>query len=393
MRTGFSGSWDRVKECDFAFVLITPSSVYKPWILWEAGAVYGAALATGKEGLRKVRPLVYQIGIDQIPSPIRESKTQFKRGDKIVEVGSLFKEIIDQYKNALTTDRLAEIFKKLDSTIEIYMERVRAALLNAPLLPTSVVIEEWRLRLDSVLKNKRVSEVEHLHDWMDIAFGRAKDDKPQPIDLRIHSRLGEIYLAAKNYDKAIQQFDLARQLAPRDIFVLRTLGQAYLASGRHKDAKMVIDRIEELDKDAFVHNTECAALLGRWHRDGNDLEAAENVYHKALKMNSHSYYLADILAQVRLNIGNKQGAEKAFKQALDIIEGIGERNLWTYATAANAAFFIGEIEKTKSYLKAIGNLNPSPNELTIIEDGLQRLAVNLEGGKEKLKAILKYLRR
>lgn len=36
---------DRVRECDFALILITPSSVNKPWILWEAGAVSGAATA------------------------------------------------------------------------------------------------------------------------------------------------------------------------------------------------------------------------------------------------------------------------------------------------------------------------------------------------------------
>jgi tetratricopeptide (TPR) repeat protein len=222
---------DRVRECDFALVLITPTSVQKPWILWEAGAVHGAALATAKEGLRKVRPLVYQLDNTQIPSPIRESKVQARRGDKKQDIDALFTEIIDQYREELSTDRLSKAFRNLDHTSEGYLQRVESALLNVPLLPTSVVIEEWRLRLDNVLKQQRMSEVEHLHAWMDIAFGRERQDQPQPLDLRIHSRLGELYLSAKKYARAIEQFELARQLAPRDIFVLRVLGKAYLATG------------------------------------------------------------------------------------------------------------------------------------------------------------------
>ena len=123
-----------VQQCDFALILITPSSVQKPWILWEAGAVYGVAIAKGREGQRKVRPLVYQIDDAQIPSPIREAKAQFKRSDSFGDAKNLFKEIIDYFRDELTTDQLSEAFAKLDKVIESYMVQIKIVLLKSQLL-------------------------------------------------------------------------------------------------------------------------------------------------------------------------------------------------------------------------------------------------------------------
>jgi hypothetical protein len=57
---------EHVKEANVALVLLTPASIQKPWILWEAGAVAGSALASDTAKLNeatrpKVRPLVYQL--------------------------------------------------------------------------------------------------------------------------------------------------------------------------------------------------------------------------------------------------------------------------------------------------------------------------------------------
>ena len=55
----------QVKQCDFALVLLTPASIQKPWIVWETGAVHGAAMMLGEGGRRKVRPLVFQVTDEQ----------------------------------------------------------------------------------------------------------------------------------------------------------------------------------------------------------------------------------------------------------------------------------------------------------------------------------------
>jgi tetratricopeptide (TPR) repeat protein len=382
---------DRVRECDFALILITPSSVNKPWILWEAGAVAGAALASGQGGMRKVRPLVYQVASDLIPSPIRDSKVQFRRGDRVDEVRSLFTEILDDYKSELSTGRFLEVAQGLDAVIKTYLERVQESLMNAPALVSNVVIEEWRLRLDAVMKENRASEVAALHDWMDVSFGRDRDDRPQPIDLRIHTRLADLYLKAKNHRRAIEQLELARQLAPRDIFVLRTMGRAYLDADDGEKAKAVIDRISELDKNAFVRSAECAALLGRWYRKAGDLAKAEEVYATALNADRDSYYLANLIAEVRLEAGRPDVGD-AFRRALVIIERLDEKNVWTHATAANAAFFIGEDARAIDHLRAAGALRPDAGSIATIERGLTALAAKIEGGTERVKALLAALR-
>lgn len=139
---------ERVKDCDFAVILITPSSLHKPWILWEAGAVYGAATASGDGGARKVRPLIFKMSNEEVPSPIRESQSQFRRGDDRDDIGSVFEDILNQYQDSVEADRLIRAAKELDKTVDAYIDRVHAALLRSPALPTPSVIEEWLERLE-----------------------------------------------------------------------------------------------------------------------------------------------------------------------------------------------------------------------------------------------------
>jgi hypothetical protein len=51
---------DHVRSADIAVILMTPSSTQKPWVLWEAGAVYGAGIASAEGNARKVRPLLFK---------------------------------------------------------------------------------------------------------------------------------------------------------------------------------------------------------------------------------------------------------------------------------------------------------------------------------------------
>ncbi len=382
----------KVKECDFALVLITPASVQKPWILWEAGAVYGAAVASGQEGLRKVRPLVYRVRTDDLPSPIRDSQVQLRRGDEPGDVMAFFKEILAQYKDGLG-ERIIAASMRLEQTVAKYVEEVERSLKLAPMLADNNVIEEWRHRLDDLLEQKRTSEVEVLHQWLDIAFGREQADRPLPLDLRIHSKLAELYLKARKYRRAIQQLELARQLAPRDIFVLRTLGRAYLENQQRDEAKAVIDTIEKLDEKAFVHNVECAALQGRWYREARDLDKAAEIYRTALAGNPESYYLANLLAEVRLEAGDLDGAKAAFGRVVDIIRALGERNVWTYASLANATFVRGEDAAAAAHLASVVACEPSADALGTIVKGLERLAGAIENGKQRLPALLQVLGR
>jgi tetratricopeptide (TPR) repeat protein len=382
----------QVTECEVAFILVTPSSVHKPWILWEAGAVAGAGLASGAAGLRKVRPLVFQVSTEFIPSPIRDSKLQFRRGDSAEDVESLFSEMLQDYQAELAPKRVINFGKSVNRVIDEYLTSIKAVLLNAPAVATPAVIEEWRLRLDGVLNQNRASEAEHLHDWMEIAFGRDGEKNPEPLDLRIHTRLAELYLRAKKPQRAIRQLELARQLAPRDIYLLRSLGKAYLDADDYEKAKTVVDRIVQLDKNALAHNAECAALAGRLARQAGDLPKAETLYAAALEHNVDSYYLANLLAEVRVDQGNLDGAREAFRRALAIIDRLNEDNAWTHATAAGAAFFIGDDEAALRHLRGVRHDDASNGVIDSIGRGLRGLADNVPNGSLRVEALLTALR-
>lgn len=395
IRTGqdwFQWIVQQVQECDFALILITPSSVNKPWILWEAGAVAGAAVASAKDGLGKVRPLIYQVPQDMIPSPLRESQVQFRRGDEAKDFRALMEEILSDYRSEMSGTRLVAFGGKIEAAIATYLATVSEHLLNAPALASNMVIEEWRLRLDGVMAQNRFSEVENVHNWMDVAFGRERGEQPQPLDMRIHGRLANLYRKAKKYPRAIEQLELCRQLAPRDIFVLRELGRVHLENNDRKRAKEVIDRIEKLDKNVY-DNAECAALAGRWYREGGDLAKAEEIFAGALAANSDSYYLANVLGEVRLERGQTELARENFSRALAIIERLpGESNVWTHATAANAAFVLGDDAVASEHLRALARLRPDADSLSTVERGLRNLAQRVEQGATRIATLLGALR-
>jgi tetratricopeptide (TPR) repeat protein len=234
----------RVRECDFALILLTPASAQKPWILWEAGAVHGAALAAGNEGLRKIRPLVYQLNADQIPSPIRDSKVQFLYGDQKKDMFAFYKEIVQQYGEQMGLDRYGRARENLAGIVDDYLAAVTKFLRTAPALPTSTMVEEWRKRLDQLLAESRASEIDYLREWIDIAFGRDNEEGEHPLDVQLHLRLAEGYTRAKRSEQAIRQLELAQRLAPRDIYLLRRLGKAYLDAQQPEKAGELIERIQ-----------------------------------------------------------------------------------------------------------------------------------------------------
>jgi tetratricopeptide (TPR) repeat protein len=367
----------QVRESRVALVLFTPASIRKPWLYWEAGAVYGSALADAPTDLRRVRPLLYGLRSDDVPTTF--PTTQVAHGDRREDMDALLAGLFEDFVGVVPQHMLLEAGRKLPQVLDAYLETVQVALRHAPLAPTEETVQEWCTRLDRLREEDRVSEVQHVHEWMNVAFG-SKDEQPTPIDLRLHRRLGELYLSIREYRKAADQLDLARQLVPRDIFILRALGQAYLGGDQTDAAGEVIDNIERLDPEAFSRNVECGALKGRWLVEQGRRKEAADVYDAALTRNPDSYYLADLLGQVRLELGDQDGARSAYSRALEIIERLSEHNLWVEATAATAAVVTGDEMKALEHLRLVRTLGPTQENLESIERGLRRCqrALNLD---------------
>jgi tetratricopeptide (TPR) repeat protein len=357
---------EQVKTSDFTLVFLTPSSVQKPWILWEAGAVAGTAVASGKKDDRKVRPLIFRVPAEQVPDPFRD--IQLVHGDNYADMQPVFKQWMGKM---LPPEEIAGAAVELKATLEKYLRSVEVALDNAPLIPTEGVVQEWSLRLDDLKSQNRMSEVKNLHDWLNIAFGRDQEDKP--IDVRLHRRLGELYLNSGDYEHAAIQFELARLSSPRDIMILRDLGRSYLGKKDSERTKQTIALIEHLDPNAFERNVECAALKGRWLRQ-TDQAGAREVYRKAFLSNPNSYYVGDLLGQMELQLSSVESARITYRKVLEIINALGERNLWVQATAVNAAIVAGaEPGIVRKKLEEIREFHPSPENLRTIEDGLRRI--------------------
>ena len=99
-----------------------------------------------------------------------------------------------------------EAGKRIDATVEEYLARVKTELLDAPSLPTEEAIQEWCARLDELKQANRKSETRQIHEWLNIAFGRDIEGVPHQIDLRIHRRLGSLYLSANDANRAVAEF-------------------------------------------------------------------------------------------------------------------------------------------------------------------------------------------
>lgn len=362
---------ERVRVANVAVILLTPGSVQKPWVLWEAGAVYGAGIASADDNARKVRPLVFKLSGNQVPSPF--AGIQGMNGDERTGIERFLSDLISDFTPQMGSNQVFKAGVKLKSTIDRYLEEVQRALRDAPLLPTEAAVQEWCERIDKLVEENRTSEVDHLHDWLNLAFGRGRDDRPLPLDLRLHRRLGNAYRAAKRPDRAAQEFELALEFAPRDIYLLRSLGLSYLDGDRKENAAKVVSRIEELDKNAFRRNVECAALKARFHRERNDFEGAVETYRHALENIPDSYYLADVLGQTLLRLGRVDDARGAYRRACDIIDNLAEQNVWTCATRATASLVLGNEAEALRYLEQLAIRRPNPDDLKRIEDGLERV--------------------
>ena len=94
---------EQVRQTDIAFVLLTPASIQKPWVIWEAGAVAGAAYATTAEKAR-VLPLAFGVKASDIPSPF--ARIELIMGTDEPDILKLTDELFERFKGAFTRDEI-----------------------------------------------------------------------------------------------------------------------------------------------------------------------------------------------------------------------------------------------------------------------------------------------
>ncbi len=377
----------QIKESGKTIVLLTPASIQSEWVHWEAGAVEGAALARGEEG--KVIPLAFGLSMAGVPGTLSPNQVVF--GD---DEDGLWR-MLSNFMNDAGLG--PEHTRYLNKHIENFLEAIEGLASDLPAEKSEGTMQEWISRLDEMRREKRASEVASIHRWIELAFRGELKQRSQPLDQRIHRRLGELYLESGQAKEGVAQLELALKSAPRDIFLLRSLGQAYIADKDLDEAKRIIERIRELDPDAFEESVECAGLKGRWHRERGEVREARDAYQAGWKASRISYYMSDNVAQLSLQLGEEDAAREAFEHSLEAITMIGEKNVWTYASAATAHLYLahaGEDENEHAeeglqQLHGIHDMGATIEDKDSIKRGLDRVAAHVSRGDVASEATLK----
>jgi tetratricopeptide (TPR) repeat protein len=375
---------EQVQSTDVAFILLTPASLQKPWVIWEAGAVAGAAFASGEAGegghrnQARVLPILFGVRSSDLPDFF--ARLQVVSGTSESEIIKLTDLLLKRFGKDYEFSVTRRFLASQPAAVKKYLSDVADVLLKLPHLITEPTIQEWLERIGDLEKNRRYSEAVVLEDWLDVSFGRDESDMQRPIDVRIHRRLGEMYAAAKDPIRAARQFELARQLVPRDIFILRHLGKANLDKNDLDAARTVLQRITDLDPTAFVRNVENAAFKARVCRESNDLSGARDALDKAFSNNPNSYYLGDLLGQTLVELGRREEAKDVYRRVRNVLRDVREQNVWTFATALTAGIVTDESESIDLALTGLRSMRPSRGELETIQRGVGDLVVKLGAG-------------
>jgi len=382
---------DQIQGSKFTAVLLTPSSVDKPWLMWEAGAVSGVSLAT--RAASTIIPLVYRLSMEQVPSPLRSR--QAARGEDRESI----KRVLETLKQSIplpatTFDRYVASF------VPEYLENVARALAETPPPLTESAVHEWLDRITYFERTDRRSEVGHLHKAMVNVFAPGDNAFETPLDVRLHRRLGDIYLFSKQPQAAAKQYELALRLSPRDIFILHKKGVALLETGDEPGAQQVLDALLKIDPNATKWSTEIAGMKGRllWQkyqrgRAESDLRGARDAYAEGLDCNLDSHYMADNVGQLSLLLGESEKAREAFQKGLAALQKTGDQGYWAVAAAASCHLGLGKRAEGLAALRRVSALRPRPEPAALdsIQRGLVRLHGGLGGTEEELDVWLKAL--
>jgi len=368
-------------------IVLSRESITRHWPIWEAAACHGVSLLREHEGAEPVLPkivaLTYGISDNDCPDPFK--KEQIFSGTNGDDIKQIFMQILE-YHNIVDNRVLIEAGVKINDIRDEYLKSINKLLLNSPSLISEASVQDWLSRLDTLIKDKRWSELPDFQDRMNVAYGYSNETMLRQIDLRLHRRLGECHLEQKNFEQAITQLQLARESAPRDVYVLSRLAEAILKHilENHTiefedEIGELLNRIENLDSDILYTNPDSAAVAAKYQRlIKKDTQEAIKIYRKSICRNPKSYYLADVLGQTLIGIGEVDQAKETYRSALDILESIPDHNIWSLATKTAAYLVLGDMNSAKLTAGEVSALNPTTNQQESIVNGVVRLCSELD---------------
>jgi len=368
---------EQVRDADYVFIVLTPNSSGKPWVIWEAGAAAGAAMSGSEDMRRPLIPIIYGMEGRRTPGPLE--RLQVVKGDQRESIDRLVEQFWEETKSEFSNDESAQFGGRRTDAINAYLETIGEALPRLPIPVTEAAIQEWISRLDRLRDERRQSETKVLERWIDIAFGQSAAKGDQPLDLRLHRRLAELYQASGKsaLTDAERQLEYARTIAPRDILILRALGKAKLDRDDKDGCEEVLKDIEEMDQEAFSKNPENAALKARYLHERGNTEGEIGVLKEAFGNMPESHYVGDLLGQALLAANQAEEAKKTYLRILETMKDLSADNVWSEATRLTAALVCNNEEALHAALESLDELKPDAGERKSISRGIDRISSHM----------------
>lgn len=135
-----------------------------------------------------------------------------------------------------------------------------------------------------------------------------KLDPANPHNALLFSNLGTIQRRQHEYEKALESYTLALNIAPRTVPILMNRAALYLELGKDELARMDYSLALDLEAD----NREALLMRAYIYRQKRDYKAARADYERLLKLNPQSY-------NGRLGLATLEQKEGKYEEALAVL--------------------------------------------------------------------------
>jgi tetratricopeptide (TPR) repeat protein len=185
----------------------------------------------------------------------------------MMEAKSQYQYVVDEYIKRGKTREAGDVLKKM-ADIDPSDLKIRSKLADLYTREGNAgkAVEEHVAIADELTKKG------HLAEALQVLEKGLKIDAKSS---RLRLELGRIHLVQKNYDKAVSFLETAVEGAPGDPDIMGRLGEAYLGSKRIEEAEAVLKRLLEInpnDEDARVQMARVHLQQGQFDRAYAEME-------------------------------------------------------------------------------------------------------------------------
>lgn len=339
---------EQILSCDLAIILITPTSQYRPWVLWEAGTVEGAArMRFAAEADSDTRIIPISVAGDSSEFQTFGQK-QVVDGLNAHGLASCFKQILSVFAEELAPEQRAQSERAATALAEAAVEGFRAALKDLPAVTNLALIRDWCDRLDRLIERNEYAEAANFVRWGRVTFRGSLSGR---IDIGLHRRFGDVFRATKQWSEAKAEYLYALSYSSRDVVILRQLARVCLELREFAEADQYIRTILQYDPSAIESSEEIAAVAARYHADQNDFAAAADVLGA---FEGQSAYVINNVAIYRAKASNGLEQSRAeFESLLALLRRSHARDKWSMAMEVNALIALRQPEAALATLAEI----------------------------------------